>query len=401
MENAKGAKSLEGIRVLDFTRLYAGPFCAMLLGDLGADVVKVEMPSGDPIRHQGPPFYKGHGMSYLAVNRNKRSLSLNTKTAEGKEIAGQLCLKADVVVENFRPGVMERMGLGYEALSKSNPKLVYASLSGLGASGPDKDVGAFDLTVQAIGGYMSITGERDGKPVKLGTSAFDLVAGLYATNGIITSLFQREKTGRGQKIETSLLEGQVTFLVDAAMEYFTQGTNRAKWGSEHANLVPYKAFETADGWLVIGAGMQNLYEGFVTALNRVDLREDPRFASEADRIAHRDLLYGILDEEVRRHKTDELTKLLNEAHVPCSPINNMEQVFNHPQVLHRGMVQYVEHDDYGRLANIGPAVKYSEFDVASDWTAPPLLGEHSQEVIREWLDYDDDQLRKLGEAGAI
>lgn len=401
MENAKGTKSLKGIRVLDFTRLYAGPFCAMLLGDLGADVVKVEMPSGDPIRHQGPPFYKGHGMSYLAVNRNKRSLSLNTKTAEGKEIAEQLCLKADVVVENFRPGVMDRTGLGYGALSKLNPKLVYASLSGLGASGPDKDVGAFDLTVQAIGGYMSITGERNGKPTKLGTSAFDLVAGLYAANGIITSLFQREKTGRGQRIETSLLEGEVSFLVDAAMEYLTIGTNRTKWGSEHANLVPYKAFETEDGWLVIGAGMQNLYESFVSALNREDLRKDPRFASEADRIAHRDLLYGILDEEVRHHKTDELTRLLNEAKVPCSPINNMEQVFNHPQVLHRGMVQYVEHDDYGRLPSIGPAVKYSEFDVASDWTAPPLLGEHSLEVIREWLGFDDDQLRKLGEAGAI
>jgi succinate--hydroxymethylglutarate CoA-transferase len=378
-------KALSGIRVLDFTRLYAGPFCTMLLGDLGADVVKVEAPGGDPIRHQGPPFYHGHGMSFLAVNRNKRSIVLDMKTPSGRETAQRLAATADVVVENFRPGVMDRLGLGYEALAALNPRLIYATMSGMGADGPGRDKGAFDLTIQAEGGYMSITGERGGAPIKLGTSAFDLICGQYAMGAIVTALFARERTGRGQRIETSLLESEVSFLVDAAMEWFLAGSIREKWGSEHPGQVPYKAFRTADGWLIIAAGMQNLFESFLSVLRREDLLEDERFATLPARVANRDVVHEILDAEVRRYTTADLQAALERVQVPCAPVNDIRQVFEHPQVLHRGMRREVEHRAYGRIPVIGPAVKYGNFDVAAEWRAPPVLGEHTEEVLQEWL----------------
>ena len=379
------AKALNGIKVLDFTRLFAGPFCTMLLGDLGADVVKVEAPEGDSIRPQGPPFYKGFSFSYLAVNRNKRSIVIDMKTPDGKALARRLALTADVIVENFRPGVMERMGLGYDSLVEENPKLIFAAMSGLGNDGPYKDVGAFDLTIQAEGGYMSLTGQRGGEPIKLGTSAFDLVCGQYAMGAITTALFVRERTGKGQRIETSLFESEITFLVDAGIEYLTTGVSRGKWGSEHANLVPYKAFEASDGWVVIGAGVQNLFERFMKVIGRDDLAADERYTALKGRVANRDELYGILDAEVKKFTVADLVKKLADANVPCSPVNTMEEVFKHPQALHRGMVQSLHHREYGDLNVIGPAVKYSGFDVAAEWTAPPTLGEHGTAVVADWL----------------
>ena len=383
-------KPLSGIRVLDFTRFYAGPFCTMLLGDLGADVVKVEVPgNGDPLREQGPPFYKGHGMSFLAGNRNKRSVVLDMKTAHGKSLAFDLARKADVIVDNFRPGVMGRLGLGYDEVAAANPQVVYASISGMGADGPDADIGTFDLTIQAIGGFMSITGERNSRPIKLGTSVFDLVCAQYAMGAIVTALFDRTRTGRGQRIETSRLESEITFLVDAGIEYLVMGQVREKWGSEHAALVPYKAFKTADGWAVIGAGNQNLFAAFLKVIGREDLKADPRFSTVADRVKNREQLYEILDREVLAHKTSDLMKALRAAKVPCGPVNDMKQVFTHPQALHRGMVQKVRHPHYGEISVIGPAVKYSGCDITQGWTAPPEVGEHTTEVLHEWLGVDE------------
>ena len=378
-------KPLTGIKVLDFTRLFAGPFCTMLLGDLGADVAKVEGPEGDPIRHQGPPFYRDHSFSFLAANRNKRSIAIDMKSPEGRALARQLALAADIIVENFRPGVMKRLGLDYESLAVERPGLIYVSMSGFGGDGPFSEVGAFDLTIQAEGGYMSLTGERSGEPIKLGTSAFDLVCGQYAMGAVMTALFDRTKTGKGQLIETSLFEAEITFLVDAGMQYLTTGVSKGKWGSEHAQLVPYKAFEASDGWVVIGAGVQNLFERLLEFLGRTDLLADARFAKLSGRVTNRDALYEILDREIRRFTVADLVRRLADAQVPCSPINNMEQVFSHPQALHRGMVQKVEHAAYGPLSVIGPAVKYSGFDVASEWQAPPLLGEHTEAVSKDWL----------------
>lgn len=402
MTKQSAGKPLHGIRIIDFTRVLAGPYCAMLLADLGADVVKVEMPgAGDPLRMQGPPFHAGVGVTFLACNRNKRSLTLDMATDTGKDIAYRLCMQADVVLENFRPDVMPRLGLGYERLAAARPELIYASISGLGADGPDHRQGAFDLTIQALGGYMSITGERDGAPVKLGTSAFDIVAGMNCQAAVLAALLQRQQTGRGQKVETSLLEGEVAFLANAAVEHCLTGKTPGKWGSEHPQLVPYKAFRARDGWLVIAAGYQNLFASLVRILGREDLLADPRYASTADRVVHRDALYAALDAEVARHDAADLMGRLDEAKVPCAPVNDLAQVMAHRQVRHRCMVREVEHPDYGRLPQVGPAAKYSAFDVAGQWTAPPVLGEHTDEVLQDWLDLDAARIAALRETGVV
>lgn len=389
-------KPLTGLKVIDFTRVFAGPYCSMLLADLGADVVKVELPGeGDPLRTQGPPFHHGLGITFLAANRNKRSITLDMSSDDGKQLAYRLCRCADVVVENFRPDVMPRLGLSYERLSDDNSRLIFASISGMGADGPDKNLGAFDLTIQAIGGYMSITGERGGQPIKLGTSAFDMIAGMNCHAAILTALLQRSLTGKGQKVETSLLEGEVAFLANAALEYLLTGKNPGKWGSEHAQQVPYKAFQTSDGWAIIGAGYQNIWEAFLKVIDRRDLIDDARFIDLAGRVTHRDALYAILDPEVSKFKTSDLLTKLDGAKVPCAPVNNMQQVFDHRQVRHRGMLRPVRHPAYGELPQIGPAAKYSAFDVEQGWTAPPLLGEHTEEVLQEWLKLTPSDIAQL------
>ena len=395
-------KPLSGIRVVDFSRFFAGPFCAQLLGDLGAEVVKVELPgNGDPLRIQGPPFFHGNGITYYATNRNKRSLTLDMQTDDGRKLARKLCLKADVVLENFRPDVMPRLGLGYESLAQDSPRLVYASISGFGADGPDMNLGAFDLTIQAVGGYMSITGERGRSPIKLGTSAFDMLAGMNCHSAILAALLQRSVSGKGQKVETSLLEAEVAFLVNAALEYLITGVEPQKWGSEHAQQVPYKAFKTADGWAVIGAGFPNFYESFCKLLGRDDLITDPRFADMPGRVTNREILYGILDAEVVKHNTDKLIAELEAAKVPCAPVNNMQQVFSHRQVKHRGMLQTLHHPSYGDVPSLGAAAKYSGFEVTAGWTAPPLVGEDTEAVLREWLALTDGDIAALREAEVI
>lgn len=396
------SKPLQGIRVIDFSRVLAGPYCSMLLSDLGAEVIKIEMPgTGDMTRVQGPPFYHDMGMTYLAANRNKRSLALNLQTPEGQQIAASLVAKADIVLENFRPDVMKKLGLDYDTLSSVNQGLIYASISGMGADGPYSKVGAFDVTIQALGGYMSITGEPDGAPVKLGNSAMDIVAGTNCYAAILAALLQRATTGKGQKIETSLLETQVALLANTALEHLLTGSIPKRWGSEHSQQVPYKAFQTSDGWLVIGAGFQNLFERFARIIGREDLIHDPRYESLAARVENRTSLYAEVDKEVRKYSTVELQKMLEDAKVPCAPVNNIKQVFQDPQVQHRKMVVYTEHEEYGKLAQVGAAVKFSGFDISDQWTAPPLLGEHSAEVLKQLLGYTDQQIAELEEKGVI
>lgn len=396
------SKPLKNIRIVDFSRVLAGPYCSMLLGDLGADVIKIEIPGeGDPTRVQGPPFHHEMGMTYLAANRNKRSLALNLQTPEGQEIASSLISKADIVLENFRPDVMAKFGLDYETVSLANERLIYASISGMGASGPYSKVGAFDLTIQALGGYMSITGERNGGPVKLGNSAMDIIAGTNCYAAILAALLHRTMTGKGQKIETSLLETQVALLANTALEHLLTGNIPTRWGSEHSQQVPYKAFETADGWLVIGAGFQNLFERFVETLGRAELIDDPRYATLAARVENRISLYADLDAEVRKHSTADLQATLEKAKVPCASVNNIQQVFEDPQVQYRQMIVPTRHERYGDLAQVGAAVKFSGFDISDEWTAPPLLGEHTSEILSQWLSYTPGQMATLAEKGVI
>ncbi|HZY16697.1 MAG TPA: CoA transferase [Ramlibacter sp.] len=382
----EASKPLSGIRVLDFSRFFAGPYCAQLLGDLGADVVKVESPGGgDPLRQQGPPFVHGNGITWYATNRNKRSITLDLRSADGSSTARDLCLKADVVIENFRPDIMGRMGLDYASLAVQAPRLVYASISGFGPDGPDAGLGAFDLTIQGVGGYMSITGPREGAPVKLGTSGFDMLAGMNCHSAILAALLQRERTGKGQHVTTSLLESEVAFLANAALEYLMTGQEPQKWGSEHAQQVPYKAFETSDGWAVIGAGFQNFFEAFVGIVGRPELARDERFATMAGRVQNRLALYALLDEEVRKWRTADIIARLEQAGVPCAPVNNMQQVFANRQVRHRGLQVTLQHPRYGEVPSLGPAARYSQFDITRGWTAPPQLGEHTGEVLGDWL----------------
>jgi crotonobetainyl-CoA:carnitine CoA-transferase CaiB-like acyl-CoA transferase len=396
MNRGANKKPLAGIKVIDFTRVFAGPYCTMLLADLGADVVKIEIPEkGDLLRTQGPPFFHGMGITFLATNRNKRSITLDLQSEQGKKIAYDLCMNADVLVENFRPDVMPRLGLGYQQLAPKNPKLVYGAISGLGADGPDRLQGALDVTIQGIGGYMSITGEVGGRPMKLGTSAFDMVSGMNCQSAILAALLQRVSTGRGQKIETSLLEGEVAFLANAALEYLITGNNPKKWGSEHAQLAPLKVYETSDGWVVIVAGYQNMFESFAKVLGRDEWIADPRFIDLSSRVTNRDALNKTVEAELIKFKTDDLIAKLEAAKVPCAPVNNMEQVFSHRQVLHRNMLTQVEHAKYGKLPQLGPAVKYSEFDVTESWTAPPLLGEHTESVLQEWLGLRSEDIAGL------
>lgn len=391
-------KPLSGIRVVDFTRFFAGPYCAQLLGDLGAEVIKLEMPgTGDPLRLQGPPFVHGNGITYYATNRNKRSITVDLQTPGGQKLARELCMKADVVLENFRPNVLKRFKLDYESLAQERPSLIYASISGFGPDGPDADQGAFDLTIQALGGYMSITGDRDGAPIKLGTSAFDMLSGMNCQTAILAALLQRATTGTGQKIDTSLLESEVAFLANAALEYLITGVEPQKWGSEHAQQVPYKAFKTSDGWAVIGAGFQNFYEAFVKILGRPDLATDPRFKEMDGRVTNREALYAALDAEVLKFTTAEIISALEAARVPCAPVNNMEQVFGHRQVKHRKLRLDLEHPSYGPMPTLGPAARYSAFDVTDGWTAPPLVGEHTEHILKEWLAYTDEQIGQLRE----
>lgn len=382
---AGAEKPLAGIKVLDLTRFYAGPFCSMHLGDHGADVLKIELPSGDPTRRQGPPFHGGNGMTFMAANRNKRSLVLDAKTDEGRKLLFRLACAADVVVENFRPPVLERMGIDYETVAAANPQIIYSSLSALGADGPQAERGGFDLTVQAEFGFMSISGEKGGKSIKQGTSTFDLVSGLYAFSGVLAALLHRNRTGEGQVVQTSLMEAEVSFLVDAAMEYLLAGSVRQKWGSEHSQIVPYKAFSTADGEMVVGAGYQSVYEPFCRAIGREDLIADPRFATLEDRVINRDAIYNILDAELLNHDNASLHARLEQAGVPHAPVNDIARTFAHPQLLHRDMLLELNHPVYGPTATIGAPLKYSGFKIDDNWRAPPLLDEGGSDAVAEWL----------------
>jgi crotonobetainyl-CoA:carnitine CoA-transferase CaiB-like acyl-CoA transferase len=379
-------KPLSGIRILDFSRFLSGPYGTMLLGDLGAEVLKVEDSArGDPLRVQGPPFFRGEGVTYHASNRNKKSLQANLKDPEHLKRVRELCDAADVVVENFRPGVMDQFGLHYDALKATNPRLIYASISGYGADGPLAGQGAFDLTIQAYGGYMSITGEENGPPVKPGTSAFDLISGMNLCTAVLAAVLHRVQTGQGQRIETSLLEGQVAFLANAALEYLYGFGVPGRLGSGHPQLVPYKVFRTADGYLVIGAGVQNIWESLARALGRADLIEHPKFKDLATRVANRAFCNETVEGETSKHTTESLAVLLDAAGVPCSPVNTMDKVFAEEQVLHRQMVVPLAKGTVNEVATVGSSVKYSAFEITEGWSLPPALGEGGEELASRWL----------------
>ena len=392
---------LDGIRVLDLTRVLAGPYCTMFLGDLGAEVVKVEQPGvGDDTRGWGPPFTGGESAYFLCVNRNKKSVTIDFKSKEGVALLRRLAERADVLIENFRPGTMERLGLGEKDLRAANPRLIYASLSGFGADGPMSDAPGYDLIVQAWGGLMSITGPADGEPSKVGVAIIDLVAGLMLGKSIAAALFAREKLGVGQKIDTSLLEAEVACLINVGSNYLVEGNIPRRWGNAHPSIVPYQSFKTADGYLVIGVASEGIWRRFCQAIGRAEWADDSRFEKNSNRVENRGVLIAAVSEIFLGRETDAWLKLLNEAEVPCAPVQTVDQVFKAPQVLHREMLVQVEHPTAGTVRMAGIPVKFSATP-ASVRLPPPLLGQHTEEVLASWLAVDGEEIAELKRKAVI
>ena len=386
---------LDGIRVLDLTRVLAGPYCTMFLGDLGAEIVKVEQPGvGDDTRGWGPPFVGGESAYFLCVNRNKKSITIDLKLDDGTALVRRLAEKADVLIENFLPGTMERFGLGEESLRAVNPKLIYASLTGFGADGPMCDFPGYDLIVQAWGGLMSITGAPDGEPTKVGVAIIDLVAGLMLGKSIAAALFAREKLGMGQRIDTSLLEAEVACLINAGSNYLVAGKVPGRWGNAHPTIVPYQSFQTADSYLVIGVASEGIWRRFCQAIGKTEMADDARFAKNADRVENRAVLIAMLTEMFRGRDNETWLKILNAAEVPCAPIQTIDQVFAAPQVRHRDMLIEVEHPMAGTIRMAGIPVKFSATP-ASVRLPPPLLGQHTDEVLSSWLGINNDEIAVL------
>lgn len=392
---------LDGVRVLDLTRVVAGPYCSMFLGDLGAEVVKVEQPgTGDDTRGWGPPFAGGESAYYLCINRNKKSLALDLKSPRAVELLRELAKVADVIIENFRPGTMERLGLSEKELRQLNPRLIYASLTGFGADGPMSDWPGYDLIVQAWGGLMSITGTPDGEPVKVGVAIIDLVAGLMLGKAITAALFAREKIGVGQRIDTSLLEAEVASLINVGSNYLVGGKIPTRWGNAHPNIVPYQNFKTADGYLVIGVASEVIWKRFCQAIRRVELTDDARFANNSKRVENRAALIALLSEVFLQRNNETWFKSLTEAEVPCAPVQTVDQVFQAPQVLHRDMLLEVEHPTAGTVRMAGIPVKFS-VTPASVRLPPPLLGEHNGEILKSWLGMSADTIDQLKRENVI
>lgn len=392
---------LEGIRVLDLSRVLAGPFCTMYLGDLGADVIKIEHPeTGDDTRSWGPPFVQGESAYYLAINRNKRSVAVDLKREDGRQIIRELAARSDVLVENFRPGTMERLGLGYRDLEPLNPKLIYCAISGFGRTGPDHDRPGLDVILAAAGGLMSITGEEGRPPVKPGVALTDLATGLGAMAAIVSALYARQSTGQGQEVDLSLLGMQVALLINAASNYLLGGIVQRPWGSAHPSIVPYQAFEAADGYLVIGATNDVLWQKFCAAAGLTHLADDARLATNSGRVAHRREILEAIVPVIHRLPREAWVDKLRRAGVPCAPVNAIDEVFRDPQVLHLGLVDEVPHPSLGVLPIVGNPMTFSRTPVGTR-RHPPLLGEHTYEVLHDLLGYDGAVIERLHTEGSV
>ncbi|HHH41027.1 MAG TPA: CoA transferase [Chloroflexi bacterium] len=393
--------ALAGIRVLDLSRVLAGPFCTMLLADYGAEVIKVEAPGrGDDTRHWGPPWAGGESAYFLAVNRNKRSLTLNLKHEEGRRILRELVARSDVLIENFKVGTTRRLGLDYESLRPLNPGLIYCSITGYGQTGPYRDRPGYDFVIQAEGGIMSITGPAEGEPHKVGVAIVDITAGLFAATAILAALHHRERTGEGQYIDVALLDAQVAWLANVAQNYLVSGETPRRYGNAHPNIVPYEVFPTADGYIAVGIGNDRQYRRFCQVAGRMDLWEDERFQTNPGRVEHREELVPRLQALFRTRPTAAWLELLHEAKIPAGPINDVAQVLNDPHVLARGMVQTVDHPTAGTIRLVGPVAKLSATPAAIR-RPPPLLGQHTEEILTGLLGYDEKAVAHLRAEGVI
>lgn len=376
-----GSTALRGLRVLDLSRVLSGPFATMGLADLGADVIKVEAPGrGDDTRHWGPPFQGDQAAYFLSVNRNKRSIAVDLKDPDGLAAVRALATQADVLVENFRPGVAERLGLGYEELSRLNPRLVYASISGFGQTGPDSHMPGYDAIAQARSGLMSVTGEADGQPVRVGVASADLAAGLWTMIGVLAALLERQNSGRGQWVDVALLDAQASLLTYVAGSYFATGEVPRRHGAAHPTIAPYQDFRTADSSIMVAIGNDRLFARFATVLGLDCLVEDERFRTNPDRVENRSALIEIISERLALKSSDEWVDLLGQEGIPASVINTVDKVVVDPQMQARQMILQAEHRTAGQIRMLACPVKLSRTP-ALFRLSPPVLGEHTAEVL--------------------
>jgi crotonobetainyl-CoA:carnitine CoA-transferase CaiB-like acyl-CoA transferase len=387
--------ALEGVRVLDLSRVLAGPFCGMMLADMGADVLKIEEPEGGDESRTWPPFVAGEASGYLSMNRNKRNMTLNLKTPEAQDILQQLVARADILIENFRTGTMEAFGLGYDVLQAINPRLIYCAVSVFGRSGPYKDKAGYEALMQAFSGVMSITGDPAGPPLRCGVSFLDLSTGMMAAYGVMNALFHRERTGTGQRVEVSLFETALSLMSYHAVGYLLDGHVPRRQGSGHPMIVPYQVFPTRDGEMFIVGSNQRLWTRLCQALLRADLLQDQRFGSNMERVKHRDILIPLLQDETQKYPTKLLNEMLDKAGVPCAPVNTLDNVLSDPQTLARDMIVDIPHPLIPDLKLLGLPIKLSATpgDVR---IPPPLKGQHTENVLIDlgYREADIDAFRK-------
>lgn len=394
-------KPLENIKILDLTRVLAGPFSTMLMQELGAEVIKVEMPGrGDDARYFGP-FVKGESAYFLSINRGKKSISLNLKSEEGKKILLDLVKQVDIVTENFRPGTMEKLGLSYEVLKKVNPKIIFASTSGFGQTGPDSKKPAYDMLVQAMSGMMSITGWQDKPPTRVGSSIGDLGAGLYTIIGILSALYQRTITGEGQRVDVAMLDCQLSLLENAIVRYGVTGESPKPGGNQHPTITPFQVFKTKDDFMAVSMGNDIMWQNFCKAIYRTDLIENPKFETNLKRTANKDELLPILEEIILQKTNDEWTVVFNEAKLPHSPVNNIESIMQHPQVKARNMIVETEGKEIGKIGVAGNPIKMSNIPEKSSREKAPDVGEHNSEVYTKMLGLSLDEINILKDKGVI
>jgi formyl-CoA transferase len=392
---------LKGYRVLDLSRILAGPYCTMILGDQGAEVIKVERPgTGDDTRTWGPPFAGGESAYYLCCNRNKKSVVIDLKKPAGLELIRKLAKVSDIFVENFTPGLTKQFGLDYETLSKLNPRLVYASITAYGQDGPYMKRPGYDMVLSAVGGLMWITGERDGNPCKVGVAITDVLTGVYAAGAITSSLLYRERSGKGQYLDISLLDVQVAGLANIASNYLVAGKEATRWGTAHESIVPYQVFNTKDRPIAIAVANQKLWMNFCEVTGKKEWLNDPRFESNPKRVENREILLPLIDELFASKTCDEWMDILVGAAIPCGPVNDMQHLFADPQIKHRNMITEVPHPTIGTLRLTGIPIKYSETP-SSVRLHPPLLGEHTDKVLNETLGYSSDKIKSLKAQGTI